>query len=364
MALVIDDGRTTLGQRLEGRDNALNFVRLCLASAVLVSHSFLLTETPAPLSILYPKSGELAVNGFFALSGYLIAGSRMRTTLAGFFWRRVLRIMPAFWVCLVVIAFGFAPVTAALAGETWSATSALTFVGRNILLVLGQTEIADTLRPGPGPGAVAPDWSGPLWTLAWEFGMYIVCALALSVPALRRRGALTSAAILGALWAYATILPLHKGDAWLTVRLGSFFAAGALCYFLRDHLPARWWVGGASAAGFLVLYRLGLDEPYGAVFLAVLLLWLGAVLPVRIGATNDISYGIYIYGWPIERLLVAAFPAWSPLPHLIVAGALTAALAAVSWFVVERRALRLKRWTPRSAVGGETTAHSAPRHRT
>lgn len=49
--------------------------------------------------------GEQAVPGFFCLSGFLIAGSRMRLDLGRFLWHRALRIFPAYWTCLIVVAF-------------------------------------------------------------------------------------------------------------------------------------------------------------------------------------------------------------------------------------------------------------------
>ena len=57
---------------------------------------------------------------------------------------------------------------------------------------------------------------------------------------------------------------------------------------------------------------------------------------------GDISYGVYLYGWPIQQALQALFPTtafWLMLP---VALALTCAVSVVSWLVVEKPALRLK----------------------
>ena len=66
---------TTLGSALDERGNALNLIRLVLASAVVVGHA-------TPLGGFSPnvltEISSIAVNGFFVLSGFLIAGSRMR----------------------------------------------------------------------------------------------------------------------------------------------------------------------------------------------------------------------------------------------------------------------------------------------
>ena len=48
----------------------------------------------------------MAIDGFFALSGFLIFGSYLNSPGTGrFVWRRCLRILPGFWVCLLVMTF-------------------------------------------------------------------------------------------------------------------------------------------------------------------------------------------------------------------------------------------------------------------
>lgn len=77
--------------RLAGRDNALNYVRLLLACGVIVGHGYVLGYgQPPPI----PAISEHAVDGFFAISGFLIAGSRARLGMGSFLWRRAVRIYP------------------------------------------------------------------------------------------------------------------------------------------------------------------------------------------------------------------------------------------------------------------------------
>ena len=71
----------------------------------------------------------LAVNAFFVLSGYLIAESRVRTTLVPYLWRRFLRIYPAFLVSLLVVAAVFAPLAAALEGTSLDVAAAAAALG-------------------------------------------------------------------------------------------------------------------------------------------------------------------------------------------------------------------------------------------
>jgi peptidoglycan/LPS O-acetylase OafA/YrhL len=77
-----------------------------------------------------------------------------------------------------------------------------------------------------------------------------------------------------------------------------------------------------------------------------LLLWLSVSLPKwtrRVGARNDISYGVYIYAFPLQQLLVVyGVGDLGYIPFLLASLACTFPVAAGSWYLVERPALKLK----------------------
>jgi peptidoglycan/LPS O-acetylase OafA/YrhL len=81
------------------RDNNFDIVRLLLAETVVLFHAHHLSAQPA-LKIL-PKmfSGGLAVEGFFAISGFLIFSSYERaTSLGDYSMKRAARILPGYWL--------------------------------------------------------------------------------------------------------------------------------------------------------------------------------------------------------------------------------------------------------------------------
>ena len=84
----------TLRDALRGRDNGLNLVRLVLAGRVVVGHSWPIGGFGANGFMLGMRNW--AVYGFFAISGYLIAGSRLRLGWASFMMRRAARILPGY----------------------------------------------------------------------------------------------------------------------------------------------------------------------------------------------------------------------------------------------------------------------------
>jgi peptidoglycan/LPS O-acetylase OafA/YrhL len=62
----------------------------------------------------------------------------------------------------------------------------------------------------------------------------------------------------------------------------------------------------------------------------------------------DLSYGVYVYGFPCQQMAAALWTGIRPLPLCVVALSMTLPLAAASWLVVERPALRLKAGWPRA----------------
>lgn len=336
--------RGTLGDALSGRDNALNFVRLVLASLVIVGHTWPLGGFGEP-PVAHMSSW--AVNGFFAISGYLIAGSRARIQWWGYLWRRALRIFPAFWTCLMVTAFVIAPIAATVAGETWSARSGLTYVFQNLGLLMQQQTIDHTLLSVHYP----LQWNGSLWTLAYEFAAYLGAGLVLGLAWVRRHRAPAMWVLLGLVLLTSvgawTVLDINNATIMQGLRLAGFYVAGMAIWAVSDRIPVTWWLALPSAVivGLVFFADPVIQWPVAALPAAYLMLWAGSVLPVRLGSTHDISYGIYIYAFPIQQLLaVLGAPEmlgfWG---YACAALALTVPIAMLSWFLVERPAVRLRR---------------------
>jgi peptidoglycan/LPS O-acetylase OafA/YrhL len=64
----------------------------------------------------------------------------------------------------------------------------------------------------------------------------------------------------------------------------------------------------------------------------------------RLRLRTDLSYGVYIYGMPTQQLLAILGLVWlNPLVFFVVSTIATLPLAALSWFLVEKRAMSLKR---------------------
>lgn len=342
----------SLGQTLDSRDNALNFVRLLLAGLVIIGHTW-------PLGGFGPSRGErladVAVNGFFALSGYLICGSRQRIGLWRFLVRRSARILPGFWLCLCVVAFVLAPLSTLITGEHLDGRSALSYVRSNAALDMRQFGIADLLESLPFPVA----WDGSLWTLWFEFVAYL-CAGFLLIPRLVRRH-LSATLWLGVLtvpmvtWAINGPVEVSTNRYHELVRLGGFFIAGMALYTARERIrtsTTTCLVALAAVAALTWAAAPPVADGLSPVLLAYGLLSAGALLPVRIGSANDLSYGAYLYGFPVQQLLAAAgAQRLGFLGFAVLSVVATFPLAAISWLLVERPALRLAHQVARHGEG-------------
>jgi peptidoglycan/LPS O-acetylase OafA/YrhL len=344
----------TLAERLDPRRNALNAIRLLLAALVIVSHSWILGgsygHTPLVFGYTY---GAWSVFAFFVLSGYLVTRSRLSTTFGDYVRRRVLRIYPGFLVCILATAFVFAPIGYLQAHHTLrgfmsTPQTPIDYLLHNFTMHETSSHVAGTPT---NPHA----WTGTLWSLYFEFVCYLVVGLLASWPGFRRYPSVCAALLLLVTLADIDLTRVQhyarSDDAELFLRLLPYFLAGALLHLLSRTIPCRWWLalsGICLSAGVLAL---GGHRCVGlcALPMGYLLLYLGAVVPIHLGRRNDLSYGMYMYGYPVEQLL-RFLKLSSHTVYTVAAVVLTVPLAAASWFGIERRAMKLGRRSRGRAV--------------
>ena len=205
---------------------------------------------------------------------------------------------------------------------------------------------------------------GSLWTLFYEFLCYLILG-ALALAGILRRRSWVLVATVG-LWVVAAVITGDSGldnrfnvfHNWVWMNLIKFaviFFVGAVVYLYREVIPDSGWLAAGCAGLFIVSLWLPTEGGASAYnftasgLLAPLvtypMLWLGIHLPFeRIGAHNDYSYGTYIYAYPVTVLLVIwHVQRWGYMPFLLATAAVTAIFAAGSWWVIEKRALSLKK---------------------
>lgn len=335
----------SLAAAFNPRRNALNAIRLVLASTVIFAHAWPLGGWAGVPSVGGFSIGEWAVNAFFAISGFLILRSRTRSALPGFVLRRFLRIYPAYITATIVIAFGFAPVAVMVLGEpSWNVTSSVEFVLRNLFLKILQDDIPGTVDNVPLPGV----WNGSFWTLAYEFACYLLVGVLVAL--LRQRSVLLGGVVVGmvlcsfgALALEADVIAVPAALA-VAFRPTAFFLGGAVVFLVAERLPARAWFAGAMALVLVAGAVTDLMVLLAPIPLAVLCILAGMWLrgdPLT--ARHDISYGVYLYGWPVGQVVAHVLVAPSTEPWAIAGVTILASVpfAVASWLLVERPTMRL-----------------------
>ena len=338
------------------RRNNFDALRLVAAISVVFSHSFLIAEGTQDREWLIRLTGNQSILGlvgvfvFFAISGFLMTQSFEQT---GHPWRflakRVLRIFPGLFVATVLSAFVLASFVTTLR------PSAFLTIPAPWKYVFGNTLLDQTVHELPGVMFVnnpaGLEINGSLWTLRLEFAMYLM-VLGLGVLRLLTvRVALLLVAfgiadlrfnLLDETEKWGWFFQLLSNWAWLV----GCFAAGMVLYKLRHTRIFDGRIALLALAGFVTSVPLRQFLPLFPLFGCYLALWLAVTprLPVIPAARfGDLSYGIYIYGWPAEQgvvWLLGGRAMWWQVFLLALPAA--AALAFISWHLVERPALRLK----------------------
>ena len=340
----------------QDRTAALDGLRAVAVLGVLLFHAVLL------------PGGFLGVSSFFTLSGFLIARlviveleTTGRLDLGPFWSRRARRLLPASVACcFLVLLYG------AMAGTP----TQLHALRGDMLAAFGQVANWRFLAAGK---AYANRFSDPsplqhYWSLAIEEQFYLVLPLVLAAVAWRtpahriRRAVLAAAASLAAVGAgigwfvspthayYGTETRLPELAvgvalaAWLGtahgVRVGhravavarrlvvpALVALGALWWFAEP--SARWISRGGLLANALatavVIVALHERTAVTAILSRRPLVWLGRV-----------SYGVYLYHWPVFLWLTPERVGVRAWPLLGVRLAVTVGLAQLSWRLVEQ----------------------------
>jgi peptidoglycan/LPS O-acetylase OafA/YrhL len=349
------------------RNNNFDALRLLAAVSVIFSHSFLLAEgrqDHEPLMRLTQGQSILGVVGvfvFFIISGFLVTES-FETTASPlrFLAKRALRIYPGLALCILLCAFVLGPLATTLPLDTYFASGGLyDFLFSNLILNVEHNGLPGVRFTGFDIGGIV---AGPLWSLPCEIVMYLL-VLVLGSLRLLRLSVLVPLLALGlvCLWLDTAASPYFIGTVgWLL----AFFVAGMILYKLRDRRIFDGRIALLALAGLVASVPLGrfllLFPLFGAYL--VLYLALDRRLPVlRAARFGDLSYGLYIYGWPAQQALLYASGGrllwWQLFP---LALAIAAALAFLSWHLVEQPALRLKPRGQGLAAGGGYAAPVLP----
>lgn len=342
--------------RFGNHDNGFGFLRLVFASLVILSHTpelidgnrhrELLTQAFGTLSF-----GDFAVACFFIISGWLITGTYINNpTLKQYFINRSARIYPAFlcvsFICLMLVS----PLGGML---PWCIPL------RTLALSLFNIAV---LQPMPAVGAFKdshyPLLDGPVWTLAYEFRCYILVPIFSALALLSRRRVFVI--ITAALWLIQIIQPVELFTIWNklpahgyyignstdTVKLTATFMTGSCFILFRDQLVFKNFMAVIAATALAACLSNTHFSSFGlAVFGGYLIFYTAfkaAGTPfASINNKNDISYGVYLYAWPITKILLWWFPNLSIFSVNLITLIIAFLCGLASWHFLEKPIMRV-----------------------
>lgn len=345
-----------LAQVLKRDSNNLDLVRLIAACLVIYGHSnaFMPAERGGGDWVAgllkFDYSGSLAVKVFFFLSGLVVTNSLLeKRSLLHFTIARVLRIWPALIAVLVGCALVIGPMVTTMSLHEYLQDH------QTFKYVLGGLIMQVSFNlPGVFDGHTTSAVNGSLWSIPHEVNAYWGLAGVFALGLHRFRWLAVAVAVFIII---DPLLPQRLLFSWRTpgVEIDALvpcFAAGALMALFKDHIR----IGPNVVFGCLVLFFIFQEAPYAHyLFYATLFFGLLYVFsrPVLVAwrPTADVSYGVYLWGWPIQQLLVHAFPDMGVQWHRLLAIVLACGMGWASWHLIEKHFVLLGRqWCERLRI--------------
>lgn len=362
--------------RFGKHNNSLGFLRLLFASLVILSHTPELLDGSRERELLTKlfgtlSFGEFAVDGFFVISGFLVFSSFDNSnSIVSYIVKRIVRIFPGFIVAFIFCILIVYPIG-----------------GGDLSLIPNSTPrlLVDLLflQPPPNLGCAFydtayPALNGSAWTIAYEFRCYVLTCLLGSIGVRRFRMSivfmiamcLIGFVILGKNYhpsdyhvqecviQSVTVLPWRGiiiGSMAETLRLTAMFLVGSCYYFFSSNIKFSRPLAVVATIGLCVGLSFQITaHPAVALFGGYLIFSIGSIgapnVIAKINNESDISYGIYLYTWPITKIIQKLVPHGPLLMYVIFVFICSFIFGYLSWIMIEKPALSLIRGRKRPSI--------------
>lgn len=336
------------------RKNNFDFLRLIFSAFVIITHSYPLAGMKECDWLCQITNGQtsfsyIGVRGFFVISGYLIFQSLERSkNLLTYYWKRFLRLFPALFIMLMLTVLLGSFIYENDQVSYINNMDVWTYLPNNLTLYNLQYKISGIFEYNPYKGAI----NGSLWTIPYEFTLYILVSLLFFVKT--NKTLLKIISVLGLLvFTFANIFyakqlgsNLLNLNSKLFMDLGMFFAVGSFMAIIK--IEVFKYKNQLLAIGFLflmgALYFKGFYISKFIVLPIIIILFGLKSTPVLNEVGNkigDVSYGMYIYAFPIQQTLEYFFKL-NYLELMFVSFIISFVFGYISWHLIEKRFLRLK----------------------
>ena len=342
-------GDRTILEEIEkgnGATAGFDYLRLGLALAVVVWHSVILTSGSLTVyQALWSGPFRFLLAAilpmFFALSGFLVTGSLVRTRLHQFAVLRVLRLAPALAVEVTLSALILGALFTSLPLRDYLTSPELGGYFGNIVGLVHFT-LPGVFEHNRVPRVV----NSQLWTIPYELECYVSLVIVSLLMGLRHRRVFVTLLVLFSLAATVGAVLENSVSPFAPLQgrvLVVAFLAGVAIHVYRDRIPYSAVIGVVAAIASTVLLQIP-DTAYLAAFpVSYLTVWIGLMRPPKI-QFGDLSYGVYLFHFPVEQTAAHLFPGidcWWQMTLMALPPTLLCAW--LSWNVIEQPILSRKR---------------------
>jgi peptidoglycan/LPS O-acetylase OafA/YrhL len=334
-------------ERAGGRPAGFDYLRIALAVSIVCWHSIVTSYGPEVQYAVWHSPARIGLAMilplFFALSGFLVAGSLERTkTLPAFLALRAIRIIPALGVEILVSALILGPVFTTVPLSEYFRDPEFHSYFWNIVGFV-HFSLPGVFSDNPSPNMV----NGQLWTVPLELDCYIALAVLALLRIIKKRVIfLIAVALLQLAFGARGLFGSYVDETTVPPRLLILcFLVGATLFRFRDKVPYSRTCACAALVIFAILLWIPRGSYFSALPAAYLVTYAGLLDPRRIWLvrSGDYSYGIYLYGYVIQQAVMNALP-WSRTWYLNIATSLPLIflLSFASWHGLEKHVLRLR----------------------
>ncbi|MBC7641831.1 MAG: acyltransferase [Flavobacterium sp.] len=334
--------------------NNFDFLRLMFAIFVIISHSYPLTGNKSAEFLMVLTNGrfelsDFSVKGFFVISGFLIFQSMVRSkSVINYLWKRILRLFPGLLVVLLLTII-LAPLVYESQINYFDNHRILSYVYKNISLFRLQYIIPGVFENNIYGRAI----NDSLWTICYEFSLYFVMILLFVI---RKKTFILNFAILFLLMPFSVfyfqkdhfgVYNFYQLSTNLLSELGIYFFMGSLLASLNIQELKNKYIFTAICIVILFLNEIFITNYMFIRFLIfpILIILIGTQSTKYINSfsqkTGDLSYGVYIYAFPIQQTLMCFF-ILKPLQLMLLSIPITLLFVYLSWHIIEKKALEFK----------------------
>jgi peptidoglycan/LPS O-acetylase OafA/YrhL len=347
--------------------NNFDFIRFVLAASVILCHSYVMYYGTANFLTKEPflvwshgqvSIGSMAVDFFFIISGFLIVKSfESSDSTINYLTKRVLRIYPGFITAftLSILIAGFIGTGLSFNWMNYRPYIANLHKKNELihLFTLQNPYQYSFFKTSPEKGL-----NLSLWTIQFEFACYLLVPLFALAGLFKKRWWLLTAFLCmylvftlqlnGYIFPYIDKQHLWFGNPFFLPRFITYFLAGACCYYYRSSIVRNNLIAVLASIAIVISFSWikCIDEvlPFAGTYLLFFIAYHRRIPFGNFARYGDFSYGVYLYAWPVQQVLVYFFySSLNPWILFFSAFCITTMLAFCSWHLVEKPFLKLKR---------------------